>query len=478
MSLRRTGGVVVLLFVAQVVVGTESSAAAGHDSRPSERVANRASIDAPGSRLWVDRAQGGEGDGLAVDPTRDVVYVTGLAQGGCTTIAYAGSSGQRLWRAVLAEPGEGDAIAVSPNGDSVFVTAEADGRAGAGQNFEFVTIAYDASTGKKAWVARYNGPFRNGLDLPSDIVVSPGGGKVFVTGRSEGRGGDEDYATVAYAAATGKRLWAARYDGPVHEADHALALAVTPTGKRVFVTGESTGANASSTRYDWATVAYGASGGRRAWVARYNGPGHGDDGATAVGVSPGGSTVFVTGGEWAGTKRASDYATIAYRASGGARRWLAQYNGPGSKNDFASALAVAPSGKKVFITGFSEGKHRTAAFGTVAYGAAGGRKRWVARYTGPAGLSAATGVTVRPDGSQVYVTGPSRGTEKPVFPNPADYATAAYRSSTGAKLWVSRFGRAGYRNVPVAIGVNAAGTHVFVTGMSQPDFTTVAYAAS
>jgi hypothetical protein len=62
--------------------------------------------------------------------------------------------------------------------------------------------------------------------------VSPDGSTVFVTGESAGTSGYQDYATVAYSASTGARLWTSRYDGPGNLDDVARALEVSPDGRR------------------------------------------------------------------------------------------------------------------------------------------------------------------------------------------------------------------------------------------------------
>ena len=81
-----------------------------------------------------------------------------------------------------------------------------------------------------------------------------------MTGKSWGPGRpyyahDYDYATVAYDAATGAFQWLKLYNGPGNGRDSAAAVAETPIGGRVVVTGQSLGASSD----DWATLAYSAS---------------------------------------------------------------------------------------------------------------------------------------------------------------------------------------------------------------------------
>ena len=135
-------------------------------------------------------------------------------------------------------------------------------------------------------------------------MVSPGNGKVYVTGTSTGKGTEYDYSTVAYSTATGAQLWVKRYYSPGILADEAASLAVNPARTRVFVTGSSGD--------DYATVAYNAATGAQLWVKRYNGPGNSYDMAASLAVNPSGTRVFVTGASEA-SRYHTDYGTIAYQ---------------------------------------------------------------------------------------------------------------------------------------------------------------------
>ena len=114
-----------------------------------------------------------------------------------------------------------------------------------------------------------------------------------------GSAGTADLLTVAYTARTGGLLWARRYNGPGNGDDRASALRIIRNGSEVFVTGSSTGTASGS---DYATLAYNAKNGSLLWARRYSGPGKNDDRASALSVSPDGSKVFVAGSSTAATK--------------------------------------------------------------------------------------------------------------------------------------------------------------------------------
>ena len=386
---------------------------------------------------------------------------------GAGTSLAATSPGAQLWAARYDNTGNGGAtsVAVSPDGKTAFVT----GYTTAAGAEDYATVAYNAATGAQLWAARYDSPSNNGA--AAEEAVSPDSKAVFVTGSSLGTPTGEDYATVAYNAATGAQLWVARYDGFGSGGNYAHSVAVSPNGKTVLVTGESIGTNNG---YDYATVAYNAATGAQLWASRYNGASNGDRGANSVAVS--GSTVFVTGSSYGGSTANYDYATVAYSAATGAQLWVKRYDGPGSGDDQAYSVAVSPNGKAVYVTGYTGTSSTTAGYDytTIAYSAATGAQLWLARYNGPGNFTdEAYSVAVSPSGGTVYVTGESAGTG-----DGWDCATVAYDAATGAQLWVERYDGAGLGSKAFSVAVSPTAGTVFVTGYSVDggsDYATVAY---
>ena len=407
------------------VTGSSLGATSGLDYRT---IAYEA---ATGSEIWTRHYNGpGDstdyGGGVVLSPDGATVFVTGTSDGSSSdyaTIAYDASTGTRRWVARY-DGGDTDSLRaqeVSPDGNLVFVTGQSITREGSGGD-TYATVAYDASTGEQVWVRRYD-VAGNDYDIATALDVSPDGSAVFVTGISKrwsSRG--NDYTTLAYDASTGAKLWLQRYDGPRHVTDEASDLDVSPDGSVVFVTGTSLGWPDWNGTY--ATVAYDAATGTRLWVRRYDGPANGDDVAIALEASPDGSDLFVTGRSEGATAGSTEYATVAYDAGTGAKLWHRRYTG-GHWRDSAivSALGVSPDGSTVVVTGTSYGPTSYNDYATVAYDASSGKRLWWQRYNGRENdADHAWALAVSPDGSAVYVTGSSIGRRVQ-----SDYATLAYR---------------------------------------------------
>jgi WD40 repeat protein len=466
-------------------VSVAQAAGASHSRAPA--ASHTAAV--PGQQLWVQRYQGpgkpfnGTWD-AALSPDGTTVFVTGSSwssdpqnvyRQNYATIAYRAATGARLWVARYSGPGLNGvarSMAVSPNGKMVFVTGASKGTS---SEFDYATVAYQAATGAQLWVKRYNGP-GNGDDEAVAVAVSPDGGKVFVTGSSEGTSSGLDYATVAYRASTGARLWAKRYNGPGNGDDSAASLAVSPNGQMVAVTGQSPGAGG---RNDYQTIAYNATTGAQLWGSRYNGPADSTDDADAVTVSPDSTTVVVTGPSYGDASTDFDWATVAYRATTGAQLWATRHNGPGNDLDQPWAMAMDPTGTRVFVTGFSTGKTSEDCT-TIAYRTTTGAQLWATGYNGPAnGQDNATDITTSPDGTKVFITGSTGG--QGGGPPPPDYITIGYNAATGAHLWASRYNGPA-NGIDLARSVVASATRVIVTGVADitestghSDYTTIAY---
>ena len=275
--------------------------------------------------------------------------------------------------------------------------------AGGGSVFRGASHAL-ANPGAQLWVKRYNG--RGGDAYAYSVAVSPTGKVVFVTGYSAAASGYFGYATVAYNAATGAQLWVKRYNSGPGGTTGASSLAVSPTGAMVYVTGTSF---SSTKNYNYATVAYNATTGAQVWVKRYVDPAKGGDEAYSVAVSPTGKMVFVTGQGYGNSTTGVDYAMVAYNATTGAQTWVKRYNGPANGADYAYSVAVSPTGGTVYVTGPSGGASLSTNYATVAYNATTGAQTWVQRYGGANSPNTATSMAISPTSGTVFVTGQGFG---------------------------------------------------------------------
>jgi hypothetical protein len=157
---------------------------------------------------------------------------------------------------------------------------------------------------------------------------------------------------------SGVEQWVTRYNGPADHDDMARAIALDNSGN-VYVTGSS---EAISTDLDYATVKYNASGVEQ-WATRYNNTYNGLDMAQAITLDDSGN-VYVTGRSFSASLD-SDYATLKYDSLG-IQQWVARYNGPGSGNDVANAIALDNS-NNIYVAGYSVGEGTDCDYATLKY---------------------------------------------------------------------------------------------------------------
>ena len=415
------------------------------------------------SEEWVRRyTSTGDNTDVANDIATDGsgnAYVTGYVTslfGGISifTIKYS-PGGIVLWSHVF-DGGHGTdigyAIAVDGSGN-VYVTGNS---AGSNNYSDYITIKYN-SAGTQLWAARYNGS--DVSESAQDIKVDASG-NVYVTGFSYGN--NTDYATIKYNSA-GVEQWVRRYNDPDNGPDEANSLVLDGSGN-VYVSGRSYGG--SSSNYDYAIVKYNSTGVQQ-WVQRYNGPASDRDEAYSLAVD-GSGNVYVTGlsiGNGSGT----DYATIKYNSAGD-QQWAKRYNGPANSTEQANSIAVDGSGN-VYVTGYSSGGNTSLFdYATIKYNSSG-VQQWVQRYNGPGSVDDKANALALDISGNIYVTGFSlNGTI-------SDYLTLKY-SPAGTQIWERRYNSTGSDNGK-AIAITNTGI-VYVTGISDApgsgsDFLTIKY---
>ena len=327
----------------------------------------------PARQLWASTLPGETASDEAVSPDGTRLFVTGYlgTQGKFETVAYSAATGAQLWATAYlpasSSHGGPAAITVGPDGGTVYVTGDTSSALGQGA----ATFAYDAGTGKQLWVSRYH---TKGAYLGAP-AVSPDGATVYVAGTGRLSGRQSQFAVIAYAAATGQQRWL-RYYSTVP--GFAASAAVSPDGTTVYVTGDSVGSVL--------TVAYQATGNLE-WATLYKNPYAGGAAGSQIVAGPGGNAVYVVG--TASNKSGhSDIATFAYRAATGKCFWMDRYNA--RAGPFAGAIGVTPDGRTVVVTG-SPNEGRTGGYAIAAYNAStggqGGRRLPKMRQRCPPGRS-------------------------------------------------------------------------------------------
>jgi outer membrane protein assembly factor BamB len=448
---------VVALGLAAAAAGSGPALASGTRAGAHTAVAGpaRPSAVPGGTKLWIDRFDGGtgrsaEGSSVAVSPDGSVVYVSGISYLAGTygtdrhllTVAYKASTGARLWTANYTggtnHPGGNTFEAVSPDGSTVYV-GSAVPQPGQARFQEYLTVSYSAATGARKWVTTTVAEYQaTGLGM----VLSPDGSALYLTGLGGNGVGKVYYETVSLNAATGSQNWESSSASFSTDGDQTASyIAVSPDGSHVFVVGQA------------GVVALNAATGTQLWADPYSLAS--DRRFQSLAVSPDSSTLYVTGKGKA--YPADGYVTTALNASTGATIWRA--TAPGESLSEATSVAVSPGGSTVFVTGSLTDGTVT----TIAYNAATGKRLWRSSHgVGQQYVGATMAlVTVSPDGAAAYVLTSHASTTGQYA-----YLVIAYNASTGARLWTSKLaGPSTDSDYPAAITSTTDG--VYATGYTE-----------
>ncbi len=330
---------------------------------------------------------------------------------------------------------------------NVYVAGNSDSTA-AYNNINFIIIKYGPG-GDTLWIRTYNGidttSIRN--DYVSDMTIDASG-NVYVTGKSNNKYGNFDYATVKYST-DGVLQWVKRYNGPYNDIDIPTAIAVDNSGN-VYVTGLS---RFSSASYQYVTIKYNTNG-DSLWLINYNG---GGNESYAVGLSLDNAGNCYVSGHSIRFAESWNLVTIKYSPSGIAQ-WTRMYNGLGANTqEVLTSMKMDTSGN-IYLTGYSNMSSPNMDYLTVKYDK-NGNYQWAKTYNGTGNaddysLSVATDLS-----GNVIVTGYSYGTGS----NNYDISTVKYNSS-GTEQWVQRFnGPGNYIDVGRGVETDISG-NVFVAG--------------
>lgn len=399
-------------------------------------------------------------------------------------------------------------MGTSPDGQLVYVAGTSDigPTTDSSYNYDMVTLAYDAGSGKRAWVAGYPGTAGEPHVIAYSLAVSSAGGSVVVTGESFSSDGSRYGAiTAAYDPKTGEQQWA------THLADLIpSSVAVSTDGSRVYVSGTAV-VDGEDNPSAAGLLAYDAATGRLLWEADAIGNGHA--GATGgVAVSPDGSRVYQVGyeaepipsGPYSGLYFTARYVVLAYDAGAGETAgtgvlaWRSAHDTVGNP---PSGIIPSPDGSRLFVTGGSAQMDQCSPTGfpfcqfdylTYAVDSATGAELWAALYgeTSPDGVLGPYNfdvpwfwgpLAVSPDGTHVYVAGSTNSTspQDVALRETTRHETVAYDTASGKQLWVNRFVSPSQRWAPItyipyfeAIAVTPDGKELVVTGQGSGEMDT------
>ncbi|MGH2691171.1 MAG: PQQ-binding-like beta-propeller repeat protein, partial [Actinomycetota bacterium] len=399
--------------------------------------------------------------------------------------------------------GSSEVVASSPDGSAAYSLATSDLIAGSSARYGMVVVAQDGATGQTKWTARTE--FAQDDVLGLSVAADPDGDLVYALGEAHDWADPHVHdpcptpVLVALDASTGEVKWTQR-DEATGVCAFARTVEVDPAGERVYVVGGDSG---TGIKRSFRVTSYEAGTGAIAWRGGYTGDFPAGASASALAVSPDGSTLYVGG---SGLRQGADWAEtivwtiVAFDVAAGEAseigvisrvfRWdVPKADAPSTPANPPAAVGVSPDGRRVFIVGGAEGLTLFDIF-TVAFDTTTGEKLWEADYEGPRAQIKSSfdsvwyhsPMAISADGGEVFVTGYS--TSMHGVNLAMDFVTLSYDAATGVERWETRYVSEQWIHWFPSVAVHPNGDEVYVSGQVRhfeagllARYTTLAYGA-
>lgn len=347
-----------------------------------------------------------------------------------------------------AAAGTGDIVLTSPVGDEVYVvgTRIRYGRRGYPNASEVVVLAYDGTDGSELWRSKTD---FGSLASPMSAAPAPDGERLYVAGtlRSD-LGIDASMRNFVVALDTTDGDMTTLLTRRAPRVSTTIEMAVAPDGRTVYVAAQCA-QSGGGTNIDYYVAAHRANGGRRLWKATYGD--RFDDYVDDIAIAPDGRRIFVTG------LAANDGTTVAFRAMDGRRVWVDRFSPHGCCEEFEQQVLAGPDGGAVYMVGEELDPQ---ALVVVRYDAATGARTWSTRHV-TTDFYSHLDAAIDADGSTVYVTA-----REGIAPS-TGVAVIAVDTATGTERWATSYSTAG-DGAPVGIGAGPDG-RVYVGAYSVVD---------
>ncbi|MCF8373573.1 MAG: S8 family serine peptidase [Bacteroidales bacterium] len=271
---------------------------------------------------------------------------------------------------------------------------------------------------------------------------------IIITGNKKAAGGNTNIYTAKYDT-DGTLLWTKQYSYTSAQKDYGVAI-TTDGDNNIYIAGTS---YVNSTNgYDFTVIMYDEDGNEE-WVENYNGTGSGDDIATAIAEYDG--DVFVTGIS-KGDTTLEDYVTIKYNSSG-VQQWVSRYDYT-NLVEIPAAIEIYDNGN-VLITGASGSSIINWDITTVLYNNSTGSQMSSRRVTG-SGYGFNQPADMRKDYlGNIIITGKVLNQQ-----NNYDIKTIKMDANLDT-IWTRTYNRDSLDDVPAAMDVDVNGK-IYITGYS------------